>query len=139
LRLIADLAPGLKRINPQIVADSSPNGGSMMRIYRDIRFSKDKSPYKTFVAAHFWHSREKKGTAPAYYVHLQPGGSTVGGGRRQPEPRTLKKVRDRIVADARAWQRATTGRSLGGGCQMRGASLKRPPTGYDADHPFIER
>src|SRR5215468_10360212 len=57
LRLIADLAPALKAIGGGFIADPSPNGGSMMRIYRDIRFSKDKSPYKTSVGAHFWHEK----------------------------------------------------------------------------------
>jgi len=59
LRLITDLAPALKEIGGGFIADPSPNGGSMMRIYRHIRFSKDKSPYKTYVAAHFWHSNGK--------------------------------------------------------------------------------
>jgi Conserved hypothetical protein (DUF2461) len=52
LRLITDLAPAIKEIGGGFIADPSPNGGSMMRIYRDIRFSKDKSPYKTHAAAH---------------------------------------------------------------------------------------
>ena len=138
LRLIADLAPGLKKINPHMVADPAPSGGSMMRIYRDIRFSKDKSPYKTYIAAHFLHDKGKEGASPAYYLHLEPDGSTAGGGLWQPEPRTLKKVRDRIVADAQAWRRATSGSRLGQGCRMGGESLKRPPAGYDPAHPFIE-
>src|SRR5271170_6489971 len=66
LRLIADLAPALKKISPYFVADPRPVGGSMMRIYRDTRFSKDKSPYKTSLAAHFWHSKGKDGATPAY-------------------------------------------------------------------------
>src|SRR5262245_15941754 len=70
LRLIADLAPGLRRINPNFVADPPPNRGSLMRIYRDVRFSKDKSPYKTHAAAHFLHAKGKDGAAPAYYLHL---------------------------------------------------------------------
>src|SRR5215831_5003987 len=64
LLLIADLAPELKKIGPGFVSDPSPNRGSMMRIYRDIRFSKDKSPYKTYAAAHFWHAKGKAGAAP---------------------------------------------------------------------------
>ena len=64
LRLIADLSPTLKKIGDGFIADPSPNGGSMMRIYRDIRFSKDKSPYKTYAAAHFWQAKGKDGAAP---------------------------------------------------------------------------
>src|SRR5215471_5421701 len=70
LRFITDLGPGLRKINSHIVADPSPTRGSMMRIYRDIRFSKDKSPYKTSVAAHFWHDKGKDGATPGFYLRL---------------------------------------------------------------------
>lgn len=82
---------------------TSPNGGSMMRIYRDIRFSKDKSPYKTFVAAHFSHAKGKEAAAPVFYLHLAPGESVVGGGIWQPEPKALKKIRDKIAGDPKGW------------------------------------
>src|SRR5215467_12257195 len=75
LSFIASLQPALEKINPNFVADPRPVGGSMMRIYRDIRFSRDKSPYKTFVAAHFSHSHGKDGADPAYYLYLAPGES----------------------------------------------------------------
>jgi uncharacterized protein (TIGR02453 family) len=138
LRLIADLAPGLKKIGVGFIADPRPNGGSMMRIYRDIRFSKDKSPYKTFVAAHFWHAKGKEDSSPAYYLRLEPGNSEIGGGIWQPEPKALKKLRDKIAGDPKGWGRATTGGALGSTCRMAGESLKRPPAGYDPAHPFIE-
>ena len=138
LRLIADLAPGLKKINPNFVADPSPNRGSLMRIYRDIRFSKDKSPYKTHAAAHFWHPKGKDGAAPAYFLYLEPGHSVIGGGIWQPEPKALKKIRDKIAGDPKGWGRATTGGALGSTCSMAGESLKRPPAGYDPALPFID-
>jgi uncharacterized protein (TIGR02453 family) len=138
LRLIADLAPALKNVAGGFIADPSPNGGSMMRIYRDIRFSKDKSPYKTFVAAHFWHARVKQGAAPAYYLRLEPGASVIGGGIWQPESQALKKIRDRIVAEPEVWRRARSAHDLGATCEISGQTLKRPPAGYDAHHPFIE-
>src|SRR5215813_14927837 len=101
LRLISDLGSGLKKIDPHFVADPKPTGGSMMRIYRDIRFSKDKSPYKTSVAAHFWHKKGKDGAMPAYYLHLEPGGSLIGGRIWCLEPPTVKKIRDRLVSHAK--------------------------------------
>src|SRR4051794_26899448 len=64
LRLIVDLQPGFREINPKIVVDASPSRGSMFRIYRDTRFSADKTPYKTHAAVHFKHARAKEGTAP---------------------------------------------------------------------------
>jgi uncharacterized protein (TIGR02453 family) len=137
LRFIADLAPRLRKINPHIVADPKPTGGSMMRIYRDIRFSKDKSPYKTAVAMHFGHDTAKDGAAPSYYMRIEPGGSLIGAGIWRPEPPVLKKIRDGIVADAKGWQRACAGQKSGG-CSMVGETLQRVPRGYDPDHPLAE-
>src|SRR5262249_51945213 len=84
LRLIADLGPRLQKLSPGFVADPSPVGGSMMRIYRDIRFARDKSPYKTAVAAHFWPAEGKGDTSPVFYIHLEPAKSSFGGGLWRP-------------------------------------------------------
>jgi len=62
----------------------------------------------------------------------------IGGGIWQPEPKALKKIRDRIVSDTKTWRRVTSGQGLGSACTMAGESLKRPPAGYDASHPLIE-
>lgn len=138
LRLIADLQPGLHKINPRIVVDPNPSRGSMMRIYRDIRFSADKKPYKTNVAAFFKHARAKGDAVPGYYLHLAPGGCMTGAGVWRPEPRASQKIRNAIVADPKRWKKATTGHKWGSACQMVGESLKRPPAGIDPNHPFIE-
>ena len=136
LHLITDLGPGLKKINPRIVADPRPNRGSMMRIHRDIRFSKDKSPYKTYVAARFWH---KKGNGmPNYYLRLAPESSIIGGGVWHPETDAVKKIRDRIVSHPKDWQRVTSDFSSPSGNGMAGESLQRAPAGYDPNHPLIE-
>src|SRR5213593_3331169 len=74
LRFIRDLGPRLKAISPYLVADPKPFGGSMTRIYRDIRFSRDKSPYRTTVGIHLSHSGERgKMHLPGLYLHLEPG------------------------------------------------------------------
>ncbi len=74
LRFIKDAGGKLKTISPYLVADPRPFGGSLFRIYRDIRFSKDKSPYKTNVAMEFWHKRGgKMGQTVGLYLHLGPG------------------------------------------------------------------
>jgi uncharacterized protein (TIGR02453 family) len=138
LRLITDLAPRLRKINPHMVADPRPTGGSMMRIYRDIRFSKDKSPYKTAVAAHFGHAKGEESAAPAYYMHIEPGRSLIGAGVWRPEPAALKKIRDAIVADSKRWQRVAAVGQRGSACKMAGESLQRVPRGYDPDHPLAE-
>jgi uncharacterized protein (TIGR02453 family) len=138
LRLIADLAPGLRKIKPGFVADPSPTRGSMMRIYRDIRFSQDKSPYKKFVAAHFGQTPGNDESTPGCYLRFEPGKSLIGGGVWQPEPAALKKIREGIAAAPKAWQRVTSVKALGPMCELAPDSLKRPPTGYDANHPLIE-
>ncbi len=137
LRLIADLAPALKKIPPGFVADPRPVGGSMMRIYRDIRFSRDKSPYKISVAAHF-SLHNSRTDIPALYLHLEPGKSAVGAGAWHPEPGPLKQIRDSIAAHPKRWQQITSGKEFRSSCGMFGDSLKRPPVGYPADHPLIE-
>ncbi|HOY13250.1 MAG TPA: DUF2461 domain-containing protein [Saprospiraceae bacterium] len=70
----------------------------VFRIYRDVRFSKDKLPYKTNMAAYF--ERASKMRRGGYYIHIQPGGDTfVGGGFWQPEPEDLKRIRDEFAYD----------------------------------------
>jgi uncharacterized protein (TIGR02453 family) len=138
LHFVADLQPRLKKISPHFVADPRPVGGSMMRIYRDTRFSKDKTPYRTAVMAHFSHAKGREGATPAFYLRLHPGDSVSGAGIWRPEPTALKRIRKAIVADARTWKRIREGPELRSSCRMAGESLKRPPAGFAADHPFID-
>src|SRR5262249_20461860 len=97
LRLIGDLRPRLSRVSPHFAVDPSPTGGSMMRMYRDTRFSKDKSPYKTSRSAHFWHVHGEEGMTPAFYLHLEPGRSFAGGGLWRPPAEGLRRIRQAIV------------------------------------------
>jgi uncharacterized protein (TIGR02453 family) len=138
LRLIADLRPAFEKINPRIVVDPNPTRGSMMRIYRDIRFSADKSPYKTHISAHFAHAKAKDDAAPGFYIHFAPSACMLGAGVWRPEPRAAQKIRSAIVADPKRWRQITAGKKFGSACQMIGQTLKRPPAGIDPDHPLIE-
>jgi len=133
LRFITDLGPRLRKISPHLTADSRPVGGSMFRIYRDVRFSRDKSPYKTNVGAHFSHVRGKDAHAPCLYLHLAPGQSFGGGGLWHPDAEALKAVRDRMVARPAEWK-AIKKR----GVEIEGDALKRVPAGYDPEHPFAD-
>lgn len=137
LQFIADFGPALRRISPNLVADPRPVGGSMFRIYRDIRFSKDKSPYKTYAAVHFAH-RDRSRPAPGYYLSLAPGEVYAGIGLWHPDPRTLARVRDAIVAHPDRWQRVIASRTFTARCRLEGAALKKPPRGYDPGHPLVE-
>jgi len=138
LRFIVDVGPRIKTLSPHFVADANPVGGSMTRIYRDLRFSKDKSPYKTAVGVHFLHARGKEGATPAFYLHLEPDNCSAGAGIWRPEPRALKSIRDAIAENPKKWERAISGREFRSTCAMVGESLRRPPHGYDPNHPFIE-
>ncbi len=138
LRLVADLGPLLLKLSPHFIADPNPVGGSMMRIYRDIRFSRDKSPYKTAVAAHFPQASPRGQSGPALYLHLEPGKSLIGGGIWRPEPPVAKKVRDAIVRDPKRWRRIASDRAFKSTYAMTGDSLKRLPRGYDPDDPLAD-
>jgi uncharacterized protein (TIGR02453 family) len=113
-------------------------GGKLSRIYRDTRFSKDKSPYKTEMFLHFTHGKGREGATPAFYVHVEPGHTMAGGGVWQPEPKALKAIRDRIIDEPSDWKRAKTGGDLRGACTMSGESLKRVPKPYDSEHTYAE-
>lgn len=123
---VAAVSEKLKKVSKEFEA------GSVFRINRDTRFSKDKSPYKTNAAAHFPHRKAGVVHTPGFYVHLEPGNSMGGGGLWMPEPPLLAKVRDRIVEKKAEWKAV-----VDSGITIAGESLKRPPQGYDADHPFV--
>ena len=112
LALIGDLAAPLAKISPHFRADPRPHGGSMFRVYRDARFAKDKSPYKTWLGARLRHERARELHAPSFYLHIQPGDSFVGGGLWHPEPPTLARVRDFLVANPATWKKAVHHLSL---------------------------
>src|SRR5215831_17653281 len=86
LVFINAFAPRLEKISPHFRADARASGGSLFRIYRDTRFSKDKSPYKTNLGIHFRHERAKDAHAPGYYLHIGPGEVYAGGALQEPAP-----------------------------------------------------
>ena len=138
LAFVADFAERLHTISPHYVADPRPVGGSMFRINRDIRFSKDKSPYKTNVGVHFRHEVGKEVHGPGFYMHLEPGGSFAGVGIWQPDSETLGKIRGAMVANPVKWERLLADKGFSKQFEVGDDSLKRAPKGYDPDHPLIE-
>ena len=135
---VSDFATHLHNIGPHLVADPRPVGGSIFRIYRDVRFAKDKSPYKTHAAVHFRHEVDREVHGPGYYLHLEPGKVYAGAGMWHPDADTLAKIRDTMVANPARWERMLTSEDLKSRFKLEGESLKRPPRGYDPDHPLIE-
>jgi uncharacterized protein (TIGR02453 family) len=138
LDFIGEAGPDLRKISKNVVADNSPTGGSMFRIYRDTRFSKDKTPYKTAASAQFRHTQGKDVHAPGFYLHLEPGEVFVGGGIWHPEPPTLAQIRDSIASHPAKWKAVLQERTFKKRFKLDGDSLVRPPKGYDPAHPFIE-
>lgn len=134
LRLIADMGPELKKISPHFMA--TPR--SLFRIHRDVRFSKDKSPYKTQTGIHFRHEESKNAYAPGFYLHIAPGDVFVGCGIWHPEGKALRSIREHMVEVPADWKRASQAKRFKDAYDLAGDRLKRPPKGFDPDHPLIE-
>ena len=135
LAFVTAFGPKLAKISKHMVADPRPVGGSLFRIYRDTRFSKDKSPYKTHAGLSFRHVRGRDVHGPVFYLHFEPGRVFSAAGMWHPPSEALKQLRDAIVEHPERWKKVARSRSLS---LDEGDPLKRPPRGYDAEHPFVE-
>lgn len=133
LQLIRDLQAPLGRISPYLRVEPKAQGGSLFRIYRDVRFSKDKSPYKTHVSAHFSHRASRDGVhSPGFYLHLEPGECFLAGGMWHPESQALRMIRDYMRSHPEKWLKVTAE------LKVEGERLKRLPLGVSADDPLAE-
>lgn len=135
---IVCMTPRLHEISPHYLADPRPYGGSMFRIHRDTRFSADKMPYKTHAGVQFRHERGRDAHAPGFYVHLAADGLFFGGGIWLPPAPQLARIRDFIVDNPRTWSRVADAEPVRQAGGIQGDTLKRPPRGFDANHPHIE-
>jgi uncharacterized protein (TIGR02453 family) len=138
LEFIQDFSTHLAKLSPHFRADPRASGGSLFRIHRDVRFSKDKSPYKTYTGIQFRHEDGKDAHAPGFYLHVEPKQCFVGLGIWRPDGKTLKKIREAIVEDPKAWKRAVSGVRFEKRLQLSGDRLVRHPRGFDPEHPLIE-
>ena len=137
LEFVRALAPSLAKISPQFVADDRPVGGSLSRIYRDVRFSKDRSPYKTHVVISF-RQLGKDDQTPGYYLYLGPREVFAAAGIWHPDRDTLHGIRTAIVQKSGDWKKATRGKAFAARFRLSGDRLKRAPAGFGPDHPLIE-
>jgi uncharacterized protein (TIGR02453 family) len=137
---IEAMAPRLAKVSKHFVADPRTNGGSMFRIYRDVRFAKDKRPYKENAGCHFRHALGKDVHAPGFYMHFSADEVFYGGGMYLPEPPALAKIRDRIVTKPAVWKAVKVDKTFAKmfGTLSNDHALARPPRGYDPAHPLIE-
>ncbi len=139
--LIEEMDVRLARFAPEIIGDPKR---SMFRIYRDIRFSADKSPYKTHASCWFYHrdgsravGREAAGGGAGFYFQIAPGDSFIGGGMWMPPREALVNLRDAIAEDPKDFERLATDRRVKrrfGGLSEE-AVLRRVPRGFAPDHP----
>lgn len=139
LEFLEALSPKLRKVSKHIEVIPKKVGGSLMRINRDTRFGKDKSPYHTYVAAQLRHARGKSQPAPGFYLRVEPGTVTLGAGIWQPENPALNKIRKAIEQDGAAWKKARDNakfKTLYG--ELTGESLKRPPRGFDAESLYVD-
>jgi uncharacterized protein (TIGR02453 family) len=133
------MGPRLQKISKHFIADPRGNGGSIFRIYRDIRFSHDKRPYKEHASCQFRHRLGRDVHSPGFYVHLAPREVYFGGGVWMPAPDALGQIRETIRTRPKEWSKVLGDKrfkaTFGG---ISGGGLTRPPRGYSADDPHIE-
>jgi len=138
LAFIEDIAPSLQLVSPRFLAVPKKMGGSLKRIYRDVRFSKDKTPYKTNIGIQFLHEAGKDAHSPCYYIHIENGHSFLGAGIWRPDSTALGKIRDAIVERGDKWVLAREDKNFKDKFMLGGESLKNGPRGYPKDHPLLE-
>ena len=138
LRFINDVGSQLRKISRHVLADPRPVGGSMFRIYRDVRFSRDKSPYKTHAAAQFRHLAGKDVHAPGFYLHLEPGSVFIGAGVWHPDGESLAMIRRAIDLNRPAWKKVRDDWAFRRDWSPAGETVSRAPRGYASDHPLVE-
>ncbi len=138
VELVAQLEKPLARVAPMLSVIPKRSGGSILRIYRDTRFAKDKTPYKTNVGVSFKHQAGGDIHAPGVYLHLDPLETFAAGGCWRPERQSLAAIRQTIAADPKGWRKATREKKFASRYELAGESLKTSPRDYAADHPQIE-
>jgi len=136
LTLLQQLARDLPAFAPELVSDPRV---CLFRIYRDTRFSSDKRPLKTNVAAHFPSRKFPKGEGAGLYLEVAPQWVWIGGGIYMPSSSELNAIRAAIAADHRRFRRVVTApafrRAVG---ELSGEQLTRVPRGYVKDHPAAD-
>jgi len=137
LELVAKLIPELAKVDPLLSAEADPKK-SLLRIYRDVRFSKNKDPYKNNFGIWF-SAKSKGGNEPGYYLHIQPGKSFIAGGYWMPEASHLKLIRQEIDYNIGDFKEIINGKDFKKNFKLGvDNALKNAPKGYDPADPNIE-
>lgn len=138
VEFVRRLEKPLARAAPMLAAVPKRHGGSVMRIYRDTRFSKDKTPYKTNVGISLRHQADKDIHAPGAYIHFDSKECFIGAGCWRPNSQVLSAIRAAIAEDPKAWKRSRDNKKFREVFELSGESLKTSPRDYPKDHPMIE-
>lgn len=127
----------IEKVNKHDVLETLSGKKSLYRIYRDIRFSKDKTPYKSHWSGGFQRATKKR--RGGYYFHIEPGNTMIGGGFYAPNPADLKRIRDEFSYDAAPIKKILNSKSFKATFnQLEGEKVKTTPKGFDANHPAID-
>ena len=126
----------LFEMNKHDVIENPSGKKSLHRIYRDTRFSKEKTPYKTNWSGGFQRATKKR--RGGYYFHIEPGNTFVAGGFWGPEPKDLKRIRDEFAYDATPLRKILKSKNFVNNFgTLKGEQIKTTPKGYDASNPNI--
>ncbi len=134
---MTDLLIGLiSKFDPTVVGLDPKS--CTFRIYRDVRFSKDKSPYKTNLGA-FIAPGGRKAMSPGYYFHVQPGMLFAAAGKHMPDASELLKIRNAVATNTKEFRKIVEAKKFADRFGiLDGDRLSRPPKGFSADHESIE-
>jgi len=135
MALITAMDPIVRAISPHYRGVPKKIGGSLMRVYRDTRFGRDKTPYKTNVGIQFRHENARDVHAPGWYVHFDLNECFVAAGTWRPEPADLLAIRQSLAAHPERWMQATA-QGAAAGLTPEGESLQKSPKGFDPAHPI---
>lgn len=138
LELISSLVRPLAKVAPLLRVEPKLQGGSLMRIYKDTRFSKDKTPYKTNIGIQFRHQHGGDVHAPGVYLHVACDECFLGVGTWRPPAAPLRDIRDHIVNNDSQWRRLLKQKKFAGTFSLYDDRLKTIPRGYDKQHPMID-
>ena len=134
--LVSAVNHAMMEFAPDYVTDPDK---AIYRIYRDTRFSKDKTPYKTHLAANFRWQGGGRHECAGYYFAISHKNAAIGGGLYMPEPEVLRALRNHIADNPAQFRKligSATVRKLFG--EMQGEQLSRVPKGFSADHPAAD-
>lgn len=134
--VVDKLIKGISRFDPEMAGTNAED--CLFRIYRDIRFSPDKTPYKIAFGASM-QPGGRKSSIPGYYVHVSPGECFMAGGVYMPPAPELKKIRDRIAGDLKGFKKIVKAKKFAETFgEISGEQLKTAPKGFPKDHEAIE-